>query len=131
MRPRKTSVKGSGVLKGALARAGPGLFHARIGAAAHGCFGVWRASGIAAYELLTEDCLPARIDRLHERFGRRCRPVMVTDPLVFWNKMSDLPSPLKSTVPITCQLGSTVCTRGSAAGVVPFTSQMATEPSVF
>jgi hypothetical protein len=39
---------------------------------------------------------------------------MTTDPLVFWNKMSDLPSPLKSPVPITCQLGPGLPITGSA-----------------
>ena len=87
-----------------------------------------------AVEVAGGDRMPARIERLDK--GLRCRvapliPQMSIAPLVFWKRISALPSPSKSPVSIACQLGSRLWTRVSDVGVVPFIPQMSIAPLVF
>src|SRR5262252_8066141 len=51
--------------------------------------------------------------------------------IVLWNRMSALPSPLKSSVPIACQVEPGLGSATPAVSVVPLTVQITGVPSVF
>src|SRR3984893_3833015 len=56
---------------------------------------------------------------------------IAASPLSFCHRMSARPSPLKSPVPLACQLGPGLPTTAPPITLVPFISQIATEPSSF